>query len=64
MKKGKAKNKNKHICPSCGKPYQSMVDMENHCRKIHGKSFKDLQEIKENSQMTIANFMKEDGEDE
>lgn len=51
------KNKNKHICPSCKKPYQSKKDLDRHCLNYHKKSYEELKAIYDNQTMTLGDFM-------
>ena len=56
MRKGR-KNKKKFKCPSCTKLFQSEWDLDQHCRGVHGKPYKDLKEFVDNSRMTLGDFM-------
>lgn len=63
MKKGKHKKK-RFECPNCDQDYESEKRLDGHCRNYHGKSLKELREIKEQSRMTLGDFVKKDDEDE
>ncbi len=51
------KKKNKIKCPSCEQSYQSMKDLERHCRNYHRKSYAELKEMHENKNMTLGDLM-------
>ncbi len=51
------KNKKKHKCPSCIKSYQSENVLDAHCLNRHGKTLKELRELKAKSTMTLGDFM-------